>query len=236
MSWVFRGYQPAGKGQRTEPPTLPHTRSENYLPWAGWTAVKQDELLTEARSHWRPKTGLLELQAGGPASSTFLPVHPWGCSSAELQRAPLPPRSMNLQSVPQAPAACVVYRRWAEGCLPAGEQLILSQLKSYPSQRTREARKAGQRIPPILLSRPWVLVLPQRPRPRHHQPRTARRTSLDLDHLASLEGLVSTCARSVVFNSALAWTAAARLLCPWNFPGKNTGAGGHFLLQGIFRT
>ena len=25
----------------------------------------------------------------------------------------------------------------------------------------------------------------------------------------------------------------ARLLCPWNFPGKNTGAGCHFLLQGI---
>ena len=26
----------------------------------------------------------------------------------------------------------------------------------------------------------------------------------------------------------------ARLLCPWNFPGKNTGGGCHFLLQGIF--
>ena len=24
------------------------------------------------------------------------------------------------------------------------------------------------------------------------------------------------------------------LLCPWNFPGKNTGAGCHFFLQGIF--
>ena len=28
----------------------------------------------------------------------------------------------------------------------------------------------------------------------------------------------------------------ARLLCPWNFPGKNTGVGCHFLLQGIFLT
>ena len=27
-----------------------------------------------------------------------------------------------------------------------------------------------------------------------------------------------------------------RLLCPWNFPGKNTGAGCYFLLQGIFLT
>ena len=27
-----------------------------------------------------------------------------------------------------------------------------------------------------------------------------------------------------------------RFLCPWNFPGKNTGASCHFLLQGIFLT
>ena len=27
-----------------------------------------------------------------------------------------------------------------------------------------------------------------------------------------------------------------RLLCPWGFPGKNTGVGCHFLLQGIFPT
>ncbi|KAM7240994.1 hypothetical protein CapIbe_007564 [Capra ibex] len=29
---------------------------------------------------------------------------------------------------------------------------------------------------------------------------------------------------------------AARLLCPWDFPSKNTGVGFHFLLQGIFPT
>ena len=28
----------------------------------------------------------------------------------------------------------------------------------------------------------------------------------------------------------------ARLLRPWDFPGKNTGMGCHFLLQGIFLT
>ena len=28
----------------------------------------------------------------------------------------------------------------------------------------------------------------------------------------------------------------SRLLCPWKFPGKNTGAGCHCLLQGIFPT
>ena len=28
----------------------------------------------------------------------------------------------------------------------------------------------------------------------------------------------------------------ARLFCPWGFPGKNTGVGCHFLLQGFFPT
>ena len=28
----------------------------------------------------------------------------------------------------------------------------------------------------------------------------------------------------------------ARLLCPWDFPGKNIGVGCHFLYQGIFST
>ena len=44
---------------------------------------------------------------------------------------------------------------------------------------------------------------------------------------------------------ATPWTVArqaplsmgfARLLCPWDSPGKNTGMGCHFLLQGIFPT
>ena len=30
--------------------------------------------------------------------------------------------------------------------------------------------------------------------------------------------------------------APRRLLCPWDSPGKNTGVGCHFLLQGIFPT
>ena len=32
------------------------------------------------------------------------------------------------------------------------------------------------------------------------------------------------------------WTAAIRLLSPWNSPGKNTGVGCFFLLQGTFLT
>ena len=35
---------------------------------------------------------------------------------------------------------------------------------------------------------------------------------------------------------ATPWTVAQQFLCPWDFPGKNTGVGNHSLLQGIFPT
>ena len=35
---------------------------------------------------------------------------------------------------------------------------------------------------------------------------------------------------------ATPWTEPTRLLHPWDSPGKNTGVGCHFLLQGIFPT
>ena len=42
---------------------------------------------------------------------------------------------------------------------------------------------------------------------------------------------------SVVSNFAISWAIACQaLLCPWNSPGKNTGVGCLFLLQGIFPT
>ena len=37
-----------------------------------------------------------------------------------------------------------------------------------------------------------------------------------------------------VSNSLRPELQATRLLCPWDFPGKNTGVGGHLLLQGVF--
>ena len=43
--------------------------------------------------------------------------------------------------------------------------------------------------------------------------------------------------RSVMPNSLrLQGQQTARLLCPWDFPGKNTGVGCHSFLQGIFPT
>ena len=44
------------------------------------------------------------------------------------------------------------------------------------------------------------------------------------------------CLFSCVWLFVTTWLQPARLLCPWDFPGKNTGVGCHFLLQGIFLT
>ena len=42
---------------------------------------------------------------------------------------------------------------------------------------------------------------------------------------------------SCVQHFAVPWTVQpTRLLCPWDSPGKNTGVGIHYLLQGIFLT
>ena len=41
---------------------------------------------------------------------------------------------------------------------------------------------------------------------------------------------------SVVSHSETQGLEPARLLCPWDFSGKNTGVSCHFLLQGIFPT
>ena len=38
------------------------------------------------------------------------------------------------------------------------------------------------------------------------------------------------------FNSASPWAGACQLLCPWDFPGKNTEVDCHFFLQIVFLT
>ena len=47
---------------------------------------------------------------------------------------------------------------------------------------------------------------------------------------------VRTCMLSHAQLSVTPWTVATRLLYPWDFLGKNTGVGSHFLLQRIFLT
>ena len=57
-----------------------------------------------------------------------------------------------------------------------------------------------------------------------------------MSKLPYIVGLLFLFSCSVVSNTfAISW-AIAKLLCPGDFPGKNTGVGCHFLLQGIFTT
>ena len=53
---------------------------------------------------------------------------------------------------------------------------------------------------------------------------------------ASSEMCVRVQSLNIVWLFATLWTESTRLLCPRDFPGKNTGVGCHFLLQGIFPT
>ena len=64
-----------------------------------------------------------------------------------------------------------------------------------------------------------------------------REISLPLSHLGSPKLMVVVVIVAKLCPSLAApWSVATRLLCPWDFPGKNTGAGCHFLLQEIFLT
>ena len=50
--------------------------------------------------------------------------------------------------------------------------------------------------------------------------------------------LISVCVNRSVMPDSLRphGLQSTRFLCPWDFPGKDTGVGCHFLLQGIFPT
>ena len=66
-----------------------------------------------------------------------------------------------------------------------------------------------------------------------YSPWDHKRPTLHLD--LYLENLLLSC----VHFFAILWTVAhlqSMILCPWDFPGMNTGVGCHSLLQGIFPT
>ena len=56
-----------------------------------------------------------------------------------------------------------------------------------------------------------------------------------ITYLASLFLPIASNMYSESVHSSSAYSSA-RLLCPWNSPGRNTGVGSHSLLQGIFST
>ena len=64
-------------------------------------------------------------------------------------------------------------------------------------------------------------------------------TSQALSHAdwAAQNGMCACSVTSLVSDSLWPYgLQPASLLCPWDFPGKNTGVGCHFLLQDIFPT
>ena len=58
--------------------------------------------------------------------------------------------------------------------------------------------------------------------------------NLNFHHMPMHVCVISHFSRVQLF--ATSWTEAARLLCPWDFPSRNTGVGSPSLLQGIFPT
>ena len=60
------------------------------------------------------------------------------------------------------------------------------------------------------------------------------RTSVDA--LVEWFSVVVVESLSHVWLFATPWTVAGQAVCPWDFPGKNTGVGCHSLLQGVFPT
>ena len=68
------------------------------------------------------------------------------------------------------------------------------------------------------------------------QTRLSNWTELKKVHSEDCFHLVWVCACSVVSNSWPCGLGPTKLLCPWDFPGKDTGMGCDFLPQGIFPT
>ena len=61
--------------------------------------------------------------------------------------------------------------------------------------------------------------------------------SYELAKISNISEESKSVSHSVVFDSLQPHgLSPTRLLCPWNFPGKNIGLGSHSLLQGIFLT
>ena len=92
----------------------------------------------------------------------------------------------------------------------------------------------------LFLLSPLPALLPPHPhKPKVPSPASLKKESPPrLAHREHRWSRMCTCAQSLVMLES-SWPRGlqpARLLCPWEFPGRNTGVGCHFLLQGIFLT
>ena len=71
-----------------------------------------------------------------------------------------------------------------------------------------------------------------------HMQTTAQEPKVTTEEFHSTASWIAlTCVRSVMSDSLQPHgLQSIRLLCPWDFPDKNTGVGCHFFLQGILPT
>ena len=107
-------------------------------------------------------------------------------------------------------------------------------------------RRGAMRMPPNQDPRSWrilgVEALRSQDRHRQHQPLAFSKTTpghrLARGSESGWVRVFRVPSRSIVSVRLFATpqTVACRLLCPWDFPGRNTGVACHFLLQGIFLT
>ena len=73
---------------------------------------------------------------------------------------------------------------------------------------------------------------PGSPTPGILQARTLEWVAISFSNAGRWKVKVKSLSR--VWPSVTPWTAATRLLCPWDFPGKSTGVGCHCLLWCIY--
>ena len=86
----------------------------------------------------------------------------------------------------------------------------------------------------LLMPRAWAQVQPPVREIRFFKPwGAAKKRAKDLNRHFSIEDM-RVCAVAQLSDSL--WPLATKLFGLWNFPGKNTRVGYHFLLQGIFPT
>ena len=109
-----------------------------------------------------------------------------------------------------------------------------SSNQSYP----QGARRFPGHLPgePLLSCPQHCHQLPTSPASHLSRTEFALRSQFRRDSPRRLSFLQIVFSCSVVSDSLRphALLGPSRLLCPWDFPGKNTGVGCHFLLQGIF--
>ena len=112
------------------------------------------------------------------------------------------------------PAYCLFYRRAEQVSIPFQLGMRVPSLFTWISDPSCYNRTEGRGVsswPPLISPLPCILF--------------------------DIYFICCVLSHSVMSDSLQTFgLQPTRLLCPWDFPGKSTGAGCHFLLQGIFLT